>query len=104
MKFLKSILSRETQDVQTMMAEAALSDKFQNWCRSDVGRYVIGRAEQQEVSVLRELADANPDDTIGIIQLQEAAKVPGMILKWIEEVIVNGEAAKFQLAELDGDE
>ena len=88
------------QDEETVLsAQAKVGALCANWLDTDVGRYVIGRAEQYEMDVLRELATAKPEDKIRIVQLQERAKVPALIVRFLDEAIADGEAAKFQLEE-----
>ena len=88
------------QDEETVLsAQAKVGELCANWLDTDVGRYVIGRAEQYEMDVLRELAMVKPEDKIKIVQLQERAKVPALIVRFLDEAIADGEAAKFQLEE-----
>ena len=82
-----------------LSAQAKVGALCANWLDTDVGRYVIGRAEQYEMDVLRELAMVKPEDKIRIVQLQERAKVPALIVRFLDEAIADGEAAKFQLEE-----
>ena len=88
------------QNEETVLsAQAKVGALCANWLDTDVGRYVIGRAEQYEMDVLRELATVKPEDKIRIVQLQERAKVPALIVRFLDEAIADGEAAKFQLEE-----
>ena len=88
------------QDEETVLsAQAKVGALCANWLDTDVGRYVIGRAEQYEMDVLRELATVKPEDKIRIVQFQERAKVPALIVRFLDEAIADGEAAKFQLEE-----
>ena len=88
------------RDEETVLtAQAKVGALCANWLDTDVGRYVIGRAEQYEMDVLRELATVKPEDKIRIVQLQERAKVPALIVRFLDEAIADGEAAKFQLEE-----
>ena len=64
------------QDEETVLtAQARVGALCANWLDTDVGRYVVGRAEQ------------------------ERAKVPALIVRFLDEAIADGEAAKFQLEE-----
>ena len=88
------------QDEETvLLAQAKVGALCANWLDTDVGRYVVGRAEQYEMDVLRELATAKPADRLRIVQLQERARVPALIVRFLDEAIADGEAAKFQLEE-----
>ena len=88
------------QDEETVLtAQAKGGALCANWLDTDVGRYVVGRAEQYEMDVLRELATVKPEDELRIVQLQERARVPALIVRFLDEAIADGEAAKFQLEE-----
>jgi hypothetical protein len=102
MKLLDRLFSKQTQEIETMHAEVAVGDIFKGWIQSDIGRYVVGRAEQYELSALRRLRDIDPNDKVAIARLQADAAMPGRFLQWIEEAINQGEVAKFQLEEMDG--
>lgn len=103
MNLIKKLFSH-ANDKQIMHAQMAVGNSFKEFCESDVGRYLIGRAEQEEISVLREMAKTNPVDEIAIIQLQERAKHLSGFVGWIEQVINEGEAAAFQLDEITAQE
>ena len=88
------------QDEETvLLAQARVGNLCATWLDTDVGRYVVGRAEQYEMDVLRELATVKPEDRLRIVQLQERARVPALIVRFLDEAIADGEAAKFQLEE-----
>ena len=88
------------QDEETvLLAQAKVGALCANWLGTDIGRYVVGRAEQYEMDVLRELATVKPEDRLRIVQLQERARVPALIVRFLDEAIADGEAAKFQLEE-----
>lgn len=88
------------QDEETvLLAQAKVGALCANWLDTDVGRYVVGRAEQYEMDVLRELATVKPADKLRIVQLQERARVPALVIRFLDEAIADGEAAKFQLEE-----
>lgn len=101
MSFFDRLFGRKAGEIEQMVAEAAVGDAFATWSQSDIGRYIIGRAEQHEISVLREMAETNPQDAAAIARLQAEAKAPALLIQWIEEAMFQGEQAKFQLAELE---
>jgi hypothetical protein len=104
LKLLDKLFSKGTTDIDVMKAEVAVGDLFKQWLSSDVGKYIVGRAEQYETAILRELRDTDPKETIKIIQLQSDAKMPGKLLQWIEDAIGQGEIAGYQLNELFDEE
>jgi hypothetical protein len=101
MSFFDRWFSRDAGEIEQLVAEARVGDEFRTWVQSDVGRYIIGRAEQHEINMLRELGRTSPFDNEKISLLQSEAKAPGLLIRWIEEVMSQGEQAKFQLQELE---
>lgn len=98
---IKKIFGDNRDEIATLHAEVSVGKEFEVWTTSDVGRYLIGRAEQYELDILRELCETDPKDTIKLMRLQTEARMPGKLMQWIEEAIMRGEAAQFQLAQLE---
>lgn len=103
MKLLDKILHKDQDHIAVMMAQAAVGDMFKTWIKSDIGKYIIGRAERYETDVLKELGETNPVRILKIIRLQTESRMPGKLIQWIEEVMQDGEVAKFQLAEIEAE-
>lgn len=87
--------------VAVAQAEVAVGNAFKTWAQSDVGRYIIGRAERDEISILRQLAKVPAENSLEVIRLQIRSEVPGQLLRWIEEAIQVGEIARFRLEEAE---
>jgi len=64
---------------------------------TDIGKFILGRAELEEAEALRELAEVDPFNSAAVMtaqnKLQLARKVPG----WIHDAIRNGRVALMQL-------
>ena len=103
MSFFDRLLGRQAPLVQELVAEVAIGDEFKAWAQSDIGRYIIGRAELHELATLRELSEADPKDLTKITALQSEARAMGLLVRWIEEAMFQGEQAKFQLDEIAGE-
>ena len=101
MSFLDRLFNKADDPEQELVAEAIVGDSFSTWVVSDVGRYVIGKAEQDEISRLQALLGVDPEDALKMAMAQADAKVPGLLLSWIEAAINQGEVAKFQLNEME---
>lgn len=91
----------EDSAVYQLKTEVAAGDAFKVWASSDVGRYIIARAKQYEIDVLRELGDADPSDMVQIVKLQAEARAPKLLLSWVGQCIAQGEEARFALMEAD---
>jgi hypothetical protein len=104
MKLFDRLFSKEASDVEVLQAQNAVGDQFKQWLSSDIGRYIVGRAEQHELATLKKLRETDPKDTVTIIKLQAESGMPGKLLEWIEEAITMGDMARYQLEELEDEE
>ena len=83
-------------------AQADLGQHTIDWLRGPVGRYVHGCA-RQEIEELRDALEAcNPDSLFGrrkLRRLQKKAQAARYFVRWVTEVIQEGENAYQQLKE-----
>ena len=84
------------EEQQERLATYHMGQMFRQFSNSDIGRYLIGRAEQDELENLRKLRDTPAHDRDKIAQLQMEAKAPRLFLRWIEEAVEAGEQAKVE--------
>lgn len=102
-----SILKRITglvSDRRALQAKAYVGAEFEAWKKTDVGRYLITKIEQEEVRLLRKIMEADPADKVKIVQAQERARLMTTLLGWIEGAINEGETAKYQMEEMEAAE
>ena len=62
-----------------------------------IGRYLIERAKQSRVETLEKLAAVDPTDVKLITALQNDARIPDLLLSWLDEALANAEAAEEQI-------
>lgn len=62
--------------------------------QSKVGVYVVDRAHQCRVDALEQLAQVDVTDTLRIRTLQWEARIPDMVLQWLDEAIAMGTSAE----------
>lgn len=65
----------------------------------NIGKFLIKRAKEDEITALKKLSNVCPTDTDGIRQLQLEAKVPAAFLNWLEKAIDDGAEAKWELSQ-----
>ena len=100
-----SLLKQTDPDpYQELKAHVAVGDMFKTWVGTDIGRYIIGRAEQDELKTLRQLSETDPTLSTEVMRLQERSKMFTSLLNWIEQVINEGEIAKYQIEQLNAHE
>lgn len=80
-------------DDDELIATAEIGDEARKFIESDLGKMLLGMA-QQEIDAAREgLQDIDPSDTKAITALQNKAKTAGNFKTWLTELITNGEQA-----------
>jgi hypothetical protein len=88
-------------EYEQLMTLANAGADFKEFAGSNVGRYMLDKARQDEVAALRKLATVDPADREAIHKLQLEAIVPRRVIKWIDEVISAGKTAEWQLQNLE---
>ena len=77
--------------------EARLGIDFENFLRSDVGRFLQARAVREYESAKEGILDCNPDSFFGrrkIKKFQQQAAAADNFLNWCAEAITNGRQAE----------
>lgn len=78
---------------QTLYAEAALGKDAEEFLRSDLGRYMLARAEEEEREALEGLANVWPWRRRRIQQLQAQLWRARSFGGWLTEMVVIGRQA-----------
>ena len=86
-----------SEGYEKLINQANIGADFREFVSSNVGAYLVERAEREEIEILRKLADVAPDNTEAIYKLQLQAKVPKKLMQFISEAIRDGNVAKWSL-------
>lgn len=86
-------------DAKTMFAEAALGRDASEFFRTDVGRYMVGCAQQDHAEAMSKLKTTAPWRRRRIQQLQNEARVAEMFLTYLRDLIIRGKSAERSLEE-----
>lgn len=84
-----------------LFAEAVLGRDAQEFLGTELGRYVLGRAEQEEQEALDQLSHTSPWRRNRIQQLQNEVWRARSMRQWLGELIQAGKQAEQQLEEDD---
>lgn len=76
------------------IAEAILGKDAQDFCRSELGQVLIGRAKQEKADALEELSKTSPWRIFKGFELRAAVWRAESFQKWLVELIVNGKNAE----------
>jgi hypothetical protein len=82
---------------QELYAEAVLGRDAEEFVQSELGQFVIGRAEQESRDAMDELKRCHPWRTRKIKELQNRIWRAESMQNWIGELIVRGRQALQQL-------
>lgn len=86
---------------EVMWAEAALGRDAQDFLNSDIGRYIVGRAQQEKAEALDKLARVSTWRTNRIRELQNQVWRADSVLLWVTELVTAGKQAEAVLEELN---
>jgi hypothetical protein len=78
-----------------VQATLLLGDDAEKWFESDVGKYVLGRAQLDASAALEELVSCSPHDAHAVQELQLRFRTAVGAVKWINDIIRD----KWQLVE-----
>jgi hypothetical protein len=76
-----------------LIAEAEIGDEARKFVESDLGKTLLGMAQQEVLQAQEALETVDPTDTKKITYLQNQAKTARNFEQWLGELIVKGENA-----------
>lgn len=76
-----------------LIAQAEIGEEARRFVASDLGKTLMGLAEQQALSALEDLAHADPADTEAIRKLQNKVRLGRDFAGWLLELIQDGDNA-----------
>jgi len=89
----------EYDELQIELFErAAFGKQVDAFMGSDVGKYVMERAQQQRKDAIAEFAQVDATDTSAVQAIQNKLKVAEMVVQWLRDAVMDGLKA-FQILE-----
>ena len=85
---------------ELLWAEAVLGQEASEFLSTEIGRYIVGRAEQDKADAMEKLARVSPWRRNRIRQLQNEVWRAESVVSWIAELITSGQQAEAVLEEL----
>lgn len=76
------------------MAEAILGRDAEQFCQSELGRILIGRAKVEKTEALQQLAETSPWRVFKGFELRNAVWRADSFQNWLSELIINGRNAE----------
>jgi hypothetical protein len=80
---------------------AVFGAQVEQFLDSQIGQYLVKRAQDAANAALEALATANPEDPAGIRKLQNKVVVADLVVSWLSEAILLGDQAEQELRTRD---
>ena len=90
------------EEKELLIAEARLGLQTREFLKSEVGRYLIGRANKAKEESFEAWSVTDPNDAETIRELQFRARLPSLVITWLEEAINQAKHAESSLQEIIG--
>ena len=90
--------------IELLFAEAVLGKDAEEFLGSELGRYILGRAEQEEKEAIDALALVSSWRRNRIRELQAQVWRARSVKQWLGELIQAGHQAQMQLVEKEAEE
>lgn len=91
----------QSADNSVLMADARVGMQVELFLSSDVGRYLVGRAQLEEKAAIDDLVAASPDDAEANRSIRNRIAVTHMLRDWLSDAVQAGIAAGISIREQD---
>lgn len=96
---LHELIERLDPESRTFFTEAALGREAADFASSNLGRYIIGCAQQEYADAMLKLKTVSWWRRRRIIELQNRAWRAESMLTWLRDLLIKGRAAELALEE-----
>lgn len=79
--------------LEQLIAEAEIGEEARKFVESDLGKTLLGMAQQDAREAEEKLGEVDPTDTKAIISLQNKIKLCRLFEQWLAELISRGNDA-----------
>ena len=95
----QSELPREEypEEINELLAEIELGSACYNFLLTDLGRYLISKALDEEEAAFKEWQLIDETDAKAIRACQQKAIIPKLVIAWLQDAVKLGSAATQQL-------
>ena len=72
---------------------AVFGKQVEDFFETDIGNYILKRAQAEIDNATRDLRDVDPTDTRSVMKAQLNLKVAESVIKWLGDAIVAGQSS-----------
>jgi len=87
-------------ETELLIAEARLGLQTKEFLQSPIGKYIVGRAKKAREEAFEAWMNAEPFDEDTIRELQFRARLPQVVISWLDEAINQAKHAEETLTEI----
>lgn len=87
-------------ETELLVAETRLGLQTREFLSSPLGRYISGRADKAREEAFEAWTSVNPEDVETIRELQFRARLPSLVMTWLDEAINQANHAEVSLSEI----
>ena len=99
---LQQLISELDPESRTLFSEAALGRDAKEFFARDLGRYMVGCAQQDYADAMAKLKMVSSWRIRRVNQLQNEARLAEMFVVYLRDLIIRGKAAELALEEREG--
>ena len=88
------------EETELLVAETRLGLQTREFLSSPLGRYISGRADKAREEAFEAWTSVNPEDVETIRELQFRARLPSLVMTWLDEAINQANHAEVSLSEI----
>jgi len=88
------------EETELLVAETRLGLQTREFLSSPLGRYISGRADKAREEAFEAWTSVNPEDVEIIRELQFRARLPSLVMTWLDEAINQANHAESSLSEI----
>ena len=93
------------EEARELFQTAILGKDAADFFKTEIGQYVIGRAQIEIEQAKNDLVEANPYNEQDIMKLQSAIRTAQKAIRWLNDAIKAGEGAEHNIQTMiDGNE
>jgi hypothetical protein len=89
------------EEHELLIAEVRLGLQTKELLGSSVGKYILGRAQKAKEEAFAAWEQADPTDVDTIRELQFRARIPSLVIGWLDEALNQAKHAENSLHEID---
>ena len=97
-------MTQNQQELNEIQQKIALGLDAEAFFRSDLGKYLLGRAEDDAIQAINELKEISPTKTERIRTLQSTIARSENFELWLKEALIVGQSSEEQLDQMNRNE